>query len=68
MKYAVDMGSGAMIHMPGFIKLTGGGFKDSMVISYAYYTFFQNKESRLIKVLLEFYTIYTSVVLFQVAL
>jgi hypothetical protein len=40
MKYAVDMGSGATIYMPGFMKigsriqkLTGRGFTYSIVIS-----------------------------------
>jgi hypothetical protein len=40
MKYAVEMGSGAMIYIPSFIKigsgiqkLLGGEYTDSMVIS-----------------------------------
>jgi hypothetical protein len=40
MKYAVEMGSDAMIYIPSFIKsgsaiqkLMGGGYTDSMVIS-----------------------------------
>jgi hypothetical protein len=40
MKYAVEMGSGAMIHIPGFIKtgsgiqkLVGGGCTVSTVIA-----------------------------------
>jgi hypothetical protein len=40
MKYAVEMGSGAMIYIPSFIKIDSGipkliaeGYTDSMVIS-----------------------------------
>jgi hypothetical protein len=40
MKYAIEMGSGAMIHIPSFIKiglailkLMGSGFTDSMKIA-----------------------------------
>jgi hypothetical protein len=54
MKYATES-SGATIHIPGFIKIGsaiqklrgGGGYTDSMEIAYAYFHFFQNKESRL---------------------
>jgi hypothetical protein len=58
MKNAVKMGSGAMIYIPSFIeigsaiqKLIGGKHihTDSMVISYADFNFFENKESGLIK-------------------
>jgi hypothetical protein len=60
MKYTVEMGSGAMIHIPSFIKIGsgiqkfmgGGGYTDrqhgdriSLIL------FVQNKESRLIKVI-----------------
>jgi hypothetical protein len=54
MKYAVVVGSGAMIYLPSFInigsdiqKLLGGIHRhtDSMEIAYVYfYFFFQNKE------------------------
>jgi hypothetical protein len=40
MKYAVEMGSGAVIYIPSFIQIDSGihksigvGFKDTMVIS-----------------------------------
>jgi hypothetical protein len=52
MKHAAEMGSGAMIYIPSFIKicsgiqkLIGGIHRHSMVISQAYLLFFQNKES-----------------------
>jgi hypothetical protein len=50
MKYAIEMGSGAMIYMPSFIKigsaiqkLIGGIHKHTynMVIAYAYFYFFK---------------------------
>jgi hypothetical protein len=57
MKCAVDMGSFAMVYVPGFIKI-GSGIQRLLgrihrhtggkVISYARFNFFQNKESRLI--------------------
>jgi hypothetical protein len=50
MKYAVEIGSGAMIYIPSFIKivsgiqkLMGAGFTDRSLLS-----FFKNKEGRLI--------------------
>jgi hypothetical protein len=56
MKYAVQMGSGAMTYIPSFIK-TGSGiqkfiegihrYTDSMMIAYDYIYLFLNKESRL---------------------
>jgi hypothetical protein len=55
MKYAVDMGSGAVIYITSFIKIDSGiqklrvGFidTDGLGFSLAYfYFFFQNKESR----------------------
>jgi hypothetical protein len=63
MKYADEMGSGAMIYVPSFIeisssiqKLMGGRgisrYIDIMVIAYAYFLFLQNKESRFKKVVL----------------
>jgi hypothetical protein len=40
MKYAIEMGSGAMIYIPSFIKIgsgiqkmMGGGYTDNMVIA-----------------------------------
>jgi hypothetical protein len=52
MKYAIHMGSGAMMYIPSFIKIGSGlqkiiggedmqtqGHTDSMVISYAYFYF-----------------------------
>jgi hypothetical protein len=56
MKYAIEIVSGAMICIQSFIKIGSGIQKliggihrhtDSMVISQAYFHFFQNKESRL---------------------
>jgi hypothetical protein len=58
MKYAVEMGSGAMINVyvrslikigSGIQKLIGGIHRhtDSMMISQSYIYFFRNKESRL---------------------
>jgi hypothetical protein len=51
-KYAVEMGSGAVIHIPSFIKigsdiqkLTEGDTQDRDCISLL--SFFQNKENRL---------------------
>jgi hypothetical protein len=46
MEYATEIGSGAMIQIPGFIKIGsgiqklmgGGGFADSMETSYAYFS------------------------------
>jgi hypothetical protein len=55
MKYAVEMGSGAMIHVPSFINI-GSGIQTliggnshtySMVIAGKYFLFFLTKESRL---------------------
>jgi hypothetical protein len=55
MKYAVEMGSGAMICTPGFIKIGSGIQKlvgeDTQtqhddLISLLLFVFFQNKESR----------------------
>jgi hypothetical protein len=54
MKCAVEMGSGAMIHIPSFItigsgiqKLIGGTHRhtDSMVISYDYFHFFKIRKA-----------------------
>jgi hypothetical protein len=53
MKYAVEMGSGAMIYKSSFVNIGSGisklirGDTDSKVISEAYFYFFQNKKSRL---------------------
>jgi hypothetical protein len=53
MKYAVKMGSGAMIRIPDFIKtgsgiqkLIGGGFTDtdSTETAYAYFHFIKTRE------------------------
>jgi hypothetical protein len=51
MKYAVEMGSGAMMHIPSLIKI-GSGIQKwiwGIPIHKAYFNFFQNKKSRLIK-------------------
>jgi hypothetical protein len=40
MKYAVEMGSGAVIYISDVIKLSSGRYTDSKVISYAYFHFF----------------------------
>jgi hypothetical protein len=53
MKYAVEVGSDATIYVPNFIKIGSGiekliGRGNAQThISYAYFYFFQNKESRL---------------------
>jgi hypothetical protein len=61
MKYAVDMGSGAMIYVPSFIKIGSGiqqliGGEDSQTHTHIQHgdhisllSFFQHKECRLIK-------------------
>jgi hypothetical protein len=54
MKHDVEMGSGAMIYIPIFIKIgssiqkfiRGDSQTHSMVISYDYFCFFKNKENR----------------------
>jgi hypothetical protein len=50
MKYAVEMGSGAMIYVPSFIKIGSGIQKLTRWIhrSHKPTLFFKNKESRLI--------------------
>jgi hypothetical protein len=58
MKYASEMGSGAMIYIPSFIRIGSGiqkligarGFKDTQTAWRSHkptFIFFQNKESRL---------------------
>jgi hypothetical protein len=56
MKYAVEMGSGAMIYVLSFVKIGSGvqklmGVRDSqtdkMDITYAYFQFCQNMENTL---------------------
>jgi hypothetical protein len=52
MKYAVEMGSGAMIYIPSFIKIGGRGFTDKQAHRQHgdrinLLLFLQNKESRL---------------------
>jgi hypothetical protein len=59
MKYAVEMSSAAMIYIPSFIKIVsaiqkfmGGGYMDTdrqAAIRASLLSFFQNKESELIK-------------------
>jgi hypothetical protein len=54
MKYAAEMGSGAMMYIPSFIKIGSGiqklmagatwGYTDSKVISEAYFNFFEIKK------------------------
>jgi hypothetical protein len=59
MKYAIEMGSCAMIYIPSFVKIgsgihkfmEGGKYRDSMVISKPTFIF-QNKESMLIYIIL----------------
>jgi hypothetical protein len=49
MKYAVEMGSGAMIYVPGFIKIGSGTHRrtDSMEIAYTYYLNFSKCRLRI---------------------
>jgi hypothetical protein len=61
MKYAAEMGSGAMVYMPSFIMIDsaiqkligGGGYTDSQLgdcisLILFFVFFFQNKENRLV--------------------
>jgi hypothetical protein len=32
MKYVIDMGAGAMIHVPSFIKIGKGGYTDTQTV------------------------------------
>jgi hypothetical protein len=70
MKYAVGMGSGAMIYVPGFInigsailKLIGGGETQTHRHHgdrISLFLFFQNRDSRLTRKELSFYLLYNT--------
>jgi hypothetical protein len=52
MKYAVETGSHAMIDIPIFIKIWFRHLKQNMMFPYAHFHFFQNKESKLIRMVI----------------